>query len=155
MGCAGGSSLRIALFDYATGSLTSRFGKSWAHLPGELANFCVSVRFTPDGGHFVIGEMEARRVSVFSTAGEFVRCVGVGMFQTLNDAAMTSSNEYAVLDRGSHCVRVVSSDGLTLVRSWGSEGNRDGRFRHPNSLAMAGKHLYVVDVDTTRVQVFE
>ena len=155
VGCGGEACPRVVLFDYSSGAVTSWFGEVGI-LPGQLSNWCTGIRFTPDGGHLVIAESQAKRVSVFTTAGVFVKCVGVGTLEDgLNDVVMTSSGEFVVADAEHNRVCVFSPDGLELVRSWGSFGPGDGEFDDPTALALVGEHLYVLDCESERVQVFE
>ena len=71
------------------------------------------------------------------------------------DVVLSSSYEYVVADHNNHRVCVFSADGSQLVRSWGTEGTGDGQFSMPTALAVAGSHLYVLDMNSGRVQVFE
>ncbi len=86
----------------------------------------------------------------------FVRCVGEGVLgYSLLDVAFSVTGEIVVSDCAGHRVCVFSPESGELVRSFGAKGTGDGQFDGPAALAAAGKHLYVLDWDTSRVQVFE
>ena len=157
VGCAWGDGPRVVLFDGNTGAVTSRFGEVGT-APGHLGMFCVGIRFTPDGNHVIVAFVEdgTKRLSLFTTAGVFVSCVGMGVLGRGNmDVMQSVCREYVVADCESHRVCVFSPDGSMLLRSWGVRGTGDGQFQFPTALAAAGKHLYVMDSCGGRVQVFE
>ncbi len=100
----------------------SRFGEVGT-APGQLSKYCTGIRFTLDGSHLIVAEWEARRLSLFTTAGVFVRCVGVGMLGGgFLDVLQSVSGEYVVTDIRKHRLCVFSPDGSELVRSWGVQG---------------------------------
>ena len=77
VGCVCGTGPRVVLFSYASGGVTSRFGEVGT-APGELSEACTGVRFTADGAHVIVAEYQAARLSLFTTAGVFEKCIGVG-----------------------------------------------------------------------------
>ena len=136
--------------------MTSRFGEVGTS-PGQLSRDCTAITFTPDGSQLIIAERQAKRLSLFTTAGalNFVRCVGVCVLgDGCMDVLQSATGEYVVADYSNHRVCVFSPDGSELVRSWGVKGNGDGQFAYPTALAASGRHLYVMDA-SDRVQVFE
>lgn len=112
------------------------------------------VRFTPDGAHLLFAERNAKRVSLFTSAGAFVRCIGVGKLSQPCEVELTPSGDILVADCGRHRVFVYSPDGATVLRAFGGEGVSDGKFKLPVAMAMHGDALYVLDCDSPRVQVF-
>ncbi len=104
----------------------------------------------------IVAENESKRLSLFTATGVFVKCVGVGVVGGRSmDVLQSAHGEYVVADFWSHRVCVFSADGLELVRSWGMRGFGTGQFMFPVALAAAGRHLYVMDCGSGRVQVFE
>ena len=43
----------------------------------------------------------------------------------------------------------------TLITKWGSKGNADGEFEHPEGIELDHSSLYVSDTDNNRIQRFE
>ena len=81
--------------------------------------------------------------------------IGSGIFSdwSHNDVSIGCDCEIIVADSGNDCICVLSPDGDTLIKTWGSYGSAVGQFQFPNALAVSGSYLYVMD--KTRVQVFE
>ncbi len=83
VGSANGASPRVTLLGFDSGAVMSRFGKVGAS-PGHLSSNCEGIRFTADGSHLVVAEREAKRVSLFTVRGVFVKCIGTGMLSDGN-----------------------------------------------------------------------
>lgn len=143
---------RVLVFDRATGILNASFGREGKE-EGQLSGV-EGMRVTPTGDHILIAEYLNDRVSKFTVEGAFVRCIGVGELKQPFDVELPSNGDILVADRGNHRICVFSSDGSTLLRSFGSQGETPGKFNFPIALAVHGKQLYVLDRDTARVQVF-
>lgn len=144
---------KVYLLDYASGDVIRSFGEKGI-AEGKL-NGNNGLRFTPDGGHILIAENRSKRLSLFTLAGEFVRCIGVGSLNRPDDVDFATNGDIVVADYGKHCICVFSPDGSTLLRSFGSQGSEaPGRFNNPTALAVLGNQLYVLDRESARVQVF-
>ena len=149
---------RIMMFHAVTGAFVRAFGEyGWAQ--DQLMEFCMGIRFTPDGSHIVVAEGDVdgdrSRLSVFTLAGTFVRCIGEGELKDARDVEFTDNGDVIVCDHNAHHICVFSADGSTLLRQWGDKGDVDGKFMGPTALAMCGGQLYVLDEVSNRVQVFE
>ena len=153
----GSSNNRVMMFDATTGAFVRAFG-DYGDVPSQLMVYCYGICFTPDSRHIIVTESNGGgtgRLSMFTLAGEFVRCIDEGKLQDAADLEVTNNGDVIVCDGYTHRICVYSADGSTLLRQWGGEGYADGRFSHPTSLAMCGSLLYVLDEISNRVQVFE
>lgn len=144
----------IELFSLPTGTLIHSFG-CWGAGAGDIGGVATGIRFTPDGACLLVAEYNNHRLSLFTASGVFIKHIGVGLLggEAINDVTFGAGDEIIVADHKNNCVRVFSSDGNILIKSWGSAGTTDGLFVQPWTLAVSGSLLYVVD--ETRVQVFE
>ncbi|PFX12289.1 E3 ubiquitin-protein ligase TRIM71 [Stylophora pistillata] len=79
----------------------------------------------------------------------------VGMFRCPYGVAVNERDEIAVTDTNNHRVQVFSSDG-TYLRSFGKEGDEQGReFHCPTDIAHdKKKNIIMVDTGNHRVQLF-
>jgi DNA-binding beta-propeller fold protein YncE len=62
-----------------------------------------------------------------------------------------------VADEDNHRLQVFSKADGAFVRKWGVEGQGDGQFKYPRSVAVDSEHVYVCDEadnPNNRVQVF-
>ena len=152
------SNNRIMMFDAVTGVFVRAFG-DYGDAPGQLMKFCSGIRFTPDSHHIVVAEGKGQRaggrLSMFTLAGEFVRCVGNGELTNATDAEFADDGDVIVSDSSSHRICVYFPDGNTLLRQWGGEGDADGMLTSPIALAMCRGQLHVLDWKSKRLQVFE
>ena len=152
------SNNRIMMFDTVTGAVVRAFG-NYGAAQGQLMMYCNGVRFTPDSRHIIVAESNGygtrSRLSVFTLAGVFVRCIGEGELQVATDVEFTDNGDVIVSDSWAGYQYVHSADGSTLLRQWGGKGDADGNFTEPTALAIRGSQLYVLDEVTERVQVFE
>ena len=154
------SNNRIMMFDAVTGAFVRAFG-DYGDARGQLMKLCCGIRFTPDGCHIVIAEGRGGgtngRLSVFTLAGEFVRCIGdyVGELILGSDVEFAANGDVIVCDSLRHNVSVYSAGTRTIMCQWGGLGQSDGKFQSPAALATCGGQLYVLDSETKRVQVFE
>ena len=154
-GCT--SNNRIMLFDGMSGVLMRAFG-DYGDASRQILGYCTGVRFTPDSRRIIVAETGGHgkgRLSMFTLAGEFVRCIGEGELKAANDVEFSDNGDIVVCDSRSHRFSVYSADGSTLLRQWGGKDDADGQFNVPSALAMCGGHLYVLDNISKRVQVFE
>ncbi len=142
----------VTLFEFGTGAVVRRLGY-----------WCNAVQFAQDGSHLIIADGpgmdpgDPLLVHDVALSTEEVKCVGEGVLCRggTGDVVQSVSGEYVVADFDNHRVCVFSPDGSEVVRSWGLVGTGDGQLQSPTALAAAGKHLYVIDASSSRVQVFE
>ena len=152
----GTSNSRIMMFDAVTGAFVRAFG-DYGDAPGQLMKICSGVRFTPDSRHIIVAESSGEddaRLSVFTLAGEFVRCIGEERLMVAHDVEFADNGDVIVCDYRADVVCVYSADDSTLLRQWGGEGDADGMLTCPMALAMHDSQLYVLDGGSQRVQVF-
>ena len=150
---------RIMMFDAVTGAFVRAFG-DYGDAPGQLMmEYCMGIRFMPDSRRIIVAEGEHEgdrsRLSVFTLAGEYVRCIGEGELRDAHDVEFADNGDVIVCDCSSHRISVSSADGSTLLRQWGDKGDADGKLQNPTALAMCDGQLYVLDSLSKRVQVFE
>ena len=152
------SNNRIMMFDAVTGAFVRAFGDCGA-APGQLMKCCNGIRFARDSRHIIVAEGNGYgkgRLSVFTLAGEFVRCIGDGELTDAGDVEFANNGDVIACDRYPvQCIGVYFADGNTLLRQWGDFGNADGQFDCSTALAMCGGQLYVLDEYRHSVQVFE
>jgi hypothetical protein len=143
----------IELHSRATGERIRRFG-SRGNGPGQIGGYHTSIRFTADGTCLLVAEYDNRRLSLFTVDGVFMKHIGAGaLADGWRDVSFGAGGEIIVADRHKHRICVFSSDGDTLIKTWGSHGTAAGQFIFPTALAVSGSYLYVID--DTRVHVFE
>ena len=155
-GTAGKDSRRVMVFDAATGSLVKAFGDSGDE-PGQLMKYCDGVRITPINRHIIVTECDGDgrgRLSVFTLRGQFVKCIGQSQLQDPRDVEFADNVEIITCD--GETFFVYSGDGETLRRQWDTpDVPSDGETcRAPASLAMLGGQLFVLDRDSSRMQIF-
>lgn len=143
---------QVFVFALDSGALLYTFGPKGLG-EGQLCR-SRSMRFTPDGAHIIIAENFNYRLSVFKMCGEFVRWIGVDSLEWPNDVDFAPNGDILVADHDHDRVCMFSSDGSTLIRTFGSEGAGPGEFIYPIGLALHSGLLYVLDEGTARVQVF-
>ena len=143
----------IEIRSLATGEMFRRFG-THGDGPGRIDTFATGIRFAPDSACLLVAEYSNRRLSLFTVDGVFKEHIVAGVFvDGLLDASFGVGGEIIVADEGNNRICVLSPDGDTLIKTWGSEGTAAGQFRFPTALAVSGSYLYVMD--GSRVQVFE
>jgi DNA-binding beta-propeller fold protein YncE len=152
----GSYSCTIQLLSYASGALIRSIGCEGSG-PGQISLSCEGLRFTPDGQFIVASENGNKRLSMFRVSdGGFMKHIGTGVVADGNkDVQFAPSGELLVVDYGNHRMCEFSADGDTLQRTWGALGCADGHFMYPTALALADSKLFVMDLKTARVQVFE
>lgn len=147
--CADATDSGILLaFDVTTGALLRSFGEA-GYTEGCLKGVR-GLRFSPDGTLVVVAEYLKARVSVFTTTGAFVRCVGVGASVRSHDVDFGPDGDILVADVDHHRVAVFALAGPPAACFFGVSG----LLRFPTALAVRGDALYVLSLDSDRVQVF-
>ena len=151
------SNNRIMMFGAVTGAFVRAFG-DYGDAPGQLMEYCFGIRF-PSDSHIIVAEKKGdgtkARLSVFTLAGEFVRCIGMCELKGATDVELSDNGDVVVCDSERNRVFMYSADGSTLLRQWGGYGDADGDFLYPTALAIWGGQLFVMDHSSKRVQVFE
>jgi DNA-binding beta-propeller fold protein YncE len=145
---------RVKLYDYNTAALVRSFAGYGEEL-GCLKN-AAGVRFSLDGSEIVVAEGDRRRLMVFNTStGEFVKAIGEGEFGSAADVDFGAGNKVIGLNCYGHCLLVFDGHSNTLLSSFGKQGHDSGEFQYPTSIAVWNHLLYVLDNNSSRVQVFE
>ena len=123
---------------------------------GQLHN-AFGVAVDKDDNIYVL-DCDNHRIQKFSTEGKFLATVGYGYIkqQFHSPVGITynrKDNYLYIADQCNHQIQVLNTD-LTLVRSFGTNGSRDGQFNFPFNIAFDDKNkLYVTDKFNDRVQV--
>ena len=101
-------------------------------------------------GGWVLLDNDSKQVMMFTSSGEYVRSLDLGANGEPIDVARGPRGELYVIERRSR-----------LVRAFGADGTMEGGFGHggwerPYALDVdAVGHVYVLDRDTKRVDVFD
>ena len=145
---------RILLFSHSSGALIRKFG-SYGDGVGEVENVR-GLSFTPDGRHILVAQSVPPLLTLFTVDGVFVTRFGcVDDLQSFWKDVLCSGTSVFVVD-SFHCrVCAFSAETGALIRSWGTRGEADGQFMFPFALAAHNSKLYVLDLNSPRVQVFE
>ncbi len=145
----------IELISYASGALIRSIGSRGSG-PGQIADCCVGLCFSLDGRFIVAAECNIKRLSMFRVSdGGFVKHIGAGVVSDFyNDVQFAPNGDLLVADSANHRVCVFSTDGDTLLRTWGTRGSADNQFQCPTALALADFKLFVLEFRSGRVQVF-
>lgn len=143
----------VILFDYCTGERIGQFGEVGG-TEGQLG-YCTGICFTGAGTQLLIGESNNNRVSLFSVDGVFMKCIGVGMLRGGYMDVECVGDHVIVADCCNHRVCIFSLSSGKVVRTFGSYGKGNGEFMYPSALAVVNNHLYVLNMSSACVQVFE
>jgi hypothetical protein len=147
----------VYLLGHATGFPIRSF--SVGAPSGRTCCSCRSLCFTPDGQFIVASEEDYPQLCMCRVSdGLFVRHIGVGVLcDGDKDVEFAPNGELLVAGGSDYRVCVFSVDDDVLLRSWGTpaRGETDTMLQYPSAIALAGCKLYVLDVFSHRLQVFE
>jgi DNA-binding beta-propeller fold protein YncE len=130
----------------AQGRELRKFGGEAGTAPGQL-------------DYFVAEFGENHRISVFDSAGRFLRCWGCegtepGQVSRIRALALGPDGNLYVADANNHRIQIFSKAGR-LVACWGEPGREPGQLTYPYDLAFGPDgNLYVVEFGNGRVQKF-
>jgi DNA-binding beta-propeller fold protein YncE len=151
---SGSLTRQIMVFDYRSGGLLRGFGARGSE-PGKLSGVD-GVCFTPDASQIAVAESDNDRLSVFTLTGEFVRTIGDSdVLSKPADVCVTDGGQFVVANLQRNNLVVFSADGFTVMRQVSAEGVGDEKLRCPDSIAYFGGKLYVLNLYSQRVHVFE
>lgn len=155
---------QLFMFDLVSGDLIRSFGEHGGSA-GQLSG-CYGLQFTRDGAHLLVAESDNHRLSLFTSAGAFVRSRSAWANEP-SSVVIASNGAVLVPCASVHRVCVIPLEMSPLhppptVRrrvfpapfNFGSEGDGTGQFNRPTALAMHGGQVYVLDAHSARVQVF-
>jgi len=150
-----GGNHELAVFDRA-GVRTATLGGQGSE-PGQFFE-PVGIGIGPQGEVY-IADKGNQRLQVFSSEGHFLREIPLQddgeAVDPVDVAVSADGEELFVTANNSHRLLVFSSGG-TLLRAWGGEGEGEGQFRYPATVALDSKgNVLVVDVLNQRVQKFD
>lgn len=137
----------VFVFHSTTGNLMRSLGGE-----GGVDRGLEGLRITADDGHILVTDIGNDVLLMFTLSGEFVRGISV---DCASDLDFATNGDIITTNLQLSCVCVYSSDGSTLLRSFGSYGYAPGQFNGPTALAMLRDELYVLDYGSARVQVFK
>eukprot|EP00697_Spironema_sp_BW2_P006389 gnl/Spiro4/18938_TR10095_c12_g34_i4.p1 gnl/Spiro4/18938_TR10095_c12_g34~~gnl/Spiro4/18938_TR10095_c12_g34_i4.p1 ORF type:complete len:306 (-),score=78.39 gnl/Spiro4/18938_TR10095_c12_g34_i4:211-1128(-) len=150
---------RIIIADRENGTLIRAFGTS-GYDPGQFMSpwgVCVnSARhiIVADGAH-----PSEHRVQIFSCVGRFVRlfvpqCEFELHLRPMHFGVCVDGDDNIVVAYAV-CVQVWSSDGTTVLRTFGTEGDDPGQFYYPRGVCVdGGGNVIVADTLNHRIQQF-
>jgi DNA-binding beta-propeller fold protein YncE len=109
-------------------------------------------------GNIYVADAGNHRVLILKTDGTFItewKGPELGFYGPRRIAIGPDDSIY-VVDQGNSRIVKFNPDG-TVVTSWGSNGNGDGQFNDPTSVAVdpATNKVYVADPRNKRIQVFD
>ena len=107
-------------------------------------------------GFIYVADTGNERVQIFNTKGIFIskiEKIGRVDFDEPVDIDIDARGNIYVVDKGFNSVAKYDSSG-TFLMYIGGEGEADGRFSEPTSVAVIGNEIFVVDSGNNRVQVF-
>ena len=116
----------------------------------QLGNSIPGLRFSPDGAHLLIADKRNNRLSLFGIDGKFVRLVGEGVVQGIEDVAFASNGDIIALDCWHRRVCKFSGDGSVLLSTFGGPE----QFLSPVAMATTLEYLFIVDERSNRVKIF-
>jgi DNA-binding beta-propeller fold protein YncE len=126
--------------------------------PGQIM-WPVAIALDADD-HVYISDEALHRISVFDTAGRFVRAWGVhgngaGEFNRPAGLAFDADQHLLVADGSNHRIQRYTKDGRFLGQ-WGHGGRGRGELNLPWGIAVdQGNYVYVADWRNDRVQKFD
>lgn len=148
----------VCLFSQATGAHIRSFGPPDARLPISPRFGCVGCRFSPDGKYLYVCEDDNARVRVYDhTTGDLLRSIDSGVLSGVSDVDFAPNGDMIVSDWNSNPQRVsvFSAEGKHL-RSFGSAGiDSPAGFQRPTALAVHHTTLFVLDMSSMCVRLFE
>jgi len=114
---------------------------------------CSAAPTADDSQQFLVADRDAHAVAVFDRNGSFV-ARRTNSFRRPTHLAVTSRGDVVVTDKDNHRIQVFTASWVP-VRTFGSEGDRDGQFRYPWEVAVNSvDEILVSDSKNYRVQLF-
>ena len=109
-------------------------------------------------GNIYVADVGNQRVQKLTGAGKFIaqwKGPAPGFYGP-RDLWVTSDNSVYVVDQGNGRIVKFNAEGAVLA-TWGSQGQNDGQFLEPSSVAVNEKEgrVYVADPRNRRIQVFD
>lgn len=141
---------RVQVFDY-NGNPLSQFGKSGSG-KGEFG-FPYGIA-ADSKGNIYVADLKNGNISVFSKDGVFKNYFSNSTEIYRPAGLFIDGDNLYVTDLGLHKVKVFSLDGKK-IREFGKLGDKNGEFKSPNVVTVAGGKIYVADTGNDRVQVFD
>lgn len=146
----------VFMLRYSTGEVLHEFKQL-------CMDSCHGLRFTHDGSHFIVADYGAR-VSMFTCNGELTRRIGESVLHTgYKDVELTATGDLIVADygQGNGCITIFSAGTFECVSSW-KDASRSvcatpvslPTVTVPVALTIRGPHLFVLDQQLPRLQVF-
>ena len=140
--------------DYKTKQLPTAYcckRSSEQKSPGEL-NGPGSLAIHYKTGNIYIADLSNHHVQVFSCNGDYLFMFSEKMNKPVG--ICISQNKVFVIQVFGHCINMYELEGK-LIKSFGSEGNGEAQFKHPNGLDVSDRNnnIYVCDSDNHRIQI--
>ncbi|MEN8130711.1 MAG: NHL repeat-containing protein [Pseudomonadota bacterium] len=118
---------------------------------------------TAEDGSVLLADRGNKRIQIFDEKGQFLNTIETrsgGKSASPVDVAVDKSGKqlYVTASIPFHQVFVYGEDeaGGKVKAVWGKPGSNPGEFRYPATIAIGpDKHIYVVDVFNSRLQVFD
>ena len=103
-------------------------------------------------GNIYIADRDNHRIQVFSYNGDYLFMFSEKMNEPVG--ICISENKVFVTQWSGNCINMYELEGK-LIKSVGSEGNREAQFYHPNGLDVSDRNnnIYVCDCWNHRIQI--
>jgi len=138
---------RVFVLDRKGRLLGTRVPKQGFARPGGLA--------LDDSGRLYVTDAVAGRIEIFSSEGESVGQLGEGVLYRPANIALDRAGQIYVTDSLNFRIVVFAADG-TVVKTFGSIGDRPGYFARPRGIAVDSEgHIYVSDAAFDNIQIFD
>ena len=107
-------------------------------------------------GEMIVTEFGNHRLSVFTSNGEFDRCLYLPNRGRPSRVALDHSENLVVTDTNNHAVHVISSEDGKILNSFGGFGSIPGKLNEPRGVAVGPEgQIVVADNGNCRMQVFD
>lgn len=127
----------------------------------DLLTMSDRIAVDEDRGLVYVSDSAEGLVNVFSTVGEFVRCIGSkgtgeGQMREPSGLHVTADGSLWVVDSGNARLHLFDADGK-LLRTFGAYGNGKGQFIAPAGLELLPNtgNLLIADAGNHRLQIVE
>ncbi|MFC1765375.1 6-bladed beta-propeller [Planctomycetota bacterium] len=138
----------------STGKLISEWGSSAGATEGRFGSEGPGSIAVAPSGHIVVGDVDNKRVQIFTSEGQFDCEWGGECLFDIDDLAADASGNLYVACEGSNEIQKYNRDGKLICR-WQGTGNGDGQFKDPADLAVDTLgNVFIADSQANRVLKF-
>jgi len=105
--------------------------------------------------YIIVSDTDNNRVQIFDMNGAFILTFGSGHLDSPSGLAIDNNNRIIIADTMNNQIKIYNING-EFISAFGSDGNKDGQFNYPSSVAVSpgGNYIVVIDSGNNRVQIF-